>query len=174
MTTRNLVRTAPEAMAVAVSPSKKRGRPARPWLRPYVPVPHPHDRRQDVTVPPATVAAWCGVSRQTAARWATVGRITDAACERLCAQYAHGTVPIHGDAGLWAQFRFLERFGRNGMEWVLTTPGGDAMNAVQVWCAMVAYARYEQLLHDVRRLEARARAAEAEVSRLSELLACQC
>lgn len=76
MTTKLLAKPGPVSIVSAVKPASKRGRPARPWLRAYVSVPHPVQSRLDTSVPQATVALWTGKSRQTVARWAAEGHIT--------------------------------------------------------------------------------------------------
>jgi hypothetical protein len=152
---------------------RRRGRPARPWLLPAVPVPHPHDAATVRHIPQAAIAAWTGMSRQTVARWARTGHIGNLPAERLCMLLAHGLPPIPAKPGLWAQFRFQEVWTGHGLRWVLVTPGGTTLNASQAWCAAIAVGQLLDALADAKRWKQCALDAEKEARRLRELVANQ-
>lgn len=163
----------------SAAPTRAPGRPARPWLRPRLPVPHPiHPEALTVSVTQDQAAAWTGRSRQTVARWVAAGACPDLAAARLLALYAHGCPPIPPEACQareareWGRFRFAPDRSRPGSPWCLVTPcSGDALAWTQADDAGASRRRLARLDADLERWRARALAAEAEAGRWRDLVA---
>lgn len=184
MITKALLKSGPVASCVAPVARPRRGRPA--LIPPRLAVVHPVDARRVLTIPAPTVAAWCGVSRQTAARWCADPATVPVAAARLCALYAHGLPPIPPDAWAdksaagWLQFSFYfdtdqarRRIGQPVGQWLLAVPGQRPANWQQVHALFCSLPQAAALADRCRRLEARAQAAEREAARLADLVANQ-
>lgn len=169
MTTLPLLKTAPEAVVAVPVARPRRGR--RPGVGPRLAVVHPVDARRVLTIPAATVATWCGVSRQTAARWCADPSTVPVAAARLVALYAHGLPPIppehwtDASAAGWLQFSFYldtdparGRLGHPVREWRLALPGQRPAN----WCQVHALFC---TLPQVARLVARCQALERQANK---------
>lgn len=153
------------------------GRPARPWLRPRIVIPHPvHPEALAAHIPQDQAAAWLGVSRATAARWAHSGPPPGPA-GRLLALYAHGLAlppeaATTADGRAWARFRFWRQ---PGGAWVLVTPcSGEALRWTAVDDAGASRRRFARLAADLDRWRERAQVAEREAARCRDLLASGC
>lgn len=154
----------------SVSPARAPGRPARPWLKPRIAVPHPvHPQLLAVHVTQEQAVAWTGRSRATVARWAAAGACPDLAVARLLALYAHGCPPIPPEAlaareaQQWAQFSFAPDRTRPGAPWCLFTPySREGLVWAQVDDLRGSLRRFDLLAAELARWKARALAAEAE------------
>lgn len=163
-------------------PAKPRpGRPARPWLRPQLQVPHPaHADVLPVSVSQEQAAAWTGRSRQTVARWVDQGSIQDVAAARLVALYAHGCPAIPPEAlqapaaRHWMRFRFRPDRTQRGEPWSLWTPcSSHGLAWTLVDDLYGSRRRMATIGADLDHWRARAMRAEAEAARLRELVAYQ-
>jgi len=184
MTTIPLAKPAPVAVVSVQKDPGKRGRPAKTWLQPFIPVPHPVDDGQSRSFPQGQIARWCGRSRQTVSRWAEAGAIPDAAALRLCQLYGYGLPPIPPEAWntpsarRWLACRLVydptRRHLRTGHgQWLLTLPEGRPVNVEQIGSLCTTLPAYSALDARYQAMAARLAAAEAEAAHWRDLVACQ-
>lgn len=170
----------PDPVAYVVAPvaSPRRGRPPAALAR--LLVVHPVDARRVLSLPAVTVAAWCGVSRQTVARWISAPATMPTAARRLVELYAHGLPPIPPEhwqdksARGWLQFAFYldtDTARTPAKQWRLALPGQRPANWCQVHALFSTLTESGRLLERCRRWESRALVAEKEAARLQELIA---
>ena len=165
----------PGAFVVAPVTKPRRGRPPVALAR--LLVVHPVDARRVLALPAAQVAAWCGVSRQTVARWIVAPGSMPTAARRLCELYAHGLPPIPPEhwpdktAAGWLQFAFY--LDRPAKQWRLALPGQRPANWCQVHALFCTLSESARLLERCRRWESRALVAEKEAARLQAVIASQ-
>lgn len=160
-----------------LAPVKKSpGRPARPWQKPRIAVPHPvHPALLEARIPQEVACAWLGISRATAARWAATG-LPATPAGRLLALYAHGlTLPPEAwatrDGRAWARFAWVSDARRPGVWWLLTPESRERLAWTAVDDAGAGRRRLARLADLLEQAQARAQHAEREAAHWRDVVA---